>query len=119
MGVVRRGEEEASTSSKLDKNEEICLMAFEVSGTHLVGERQSIVRPPLFVGDNYAYWKTRMRLFIQANDYEVRRIIVSGPKIPKKKVGDEEVIKEENEWDANHIKMAQLMQRPCTLSFVH
>ena len=38
MGVVRRGEEEASTSSKLDKNEEICLMAFEASGTHLVGE---------------------------------------------------------------------------------
>ena len=45
-------------------------MAFEVNGTHLVGEGQSIVRPPLFVGDNYAYWKTRMRLFIQANDYK-------------------------------------------------
>ena len=81
-------------------------MAFEASGTHLFGERQSIVWPPLFVGDNYAYWKTRMRLFIQASDYKVWRIIVNGPKILKKKLGDEEVIKEENEWDANDIKMA-------------
>ena len=72
----------------------MCLMVFEASGTHLVGEGQSIVRPPLFVGDNYAYWKTRMRLFIQANDYEVWRVIVNGPSIPKKKVGHEEIIKE-------------------------
>ena len=64
MGVTRRGEEKTSTSSRLGTNEEICLMAFEASGTHLVGEGKSIVRPPLFGGDNYAYWKTKMRLFI-------------------------------------------------------
>ena len=68
--VARGGEEKASTSSRLNTNDAICLMAFEASGTHLVGERQSIVRPPLFVRDKYAYWKTRMRLFIQANDYK-------------------------------------------------
>ena len=45
-------------------------MAFKANTTHLVGECQSIVRPLLFVGENYAYWKTRMRLFIQAIDYE-------------------------------------------------
>ena len=60
-----------------------------------------------------------MRLFIQGTDYEAWRVIVNGPSIPTKKVGNEEVIKEESEWDANDIKMAQLMPRQCTLSFVH
>ena len=75
-------------------------MAFEVNETHLVGEGQSIVRSPLFFGDNYTYWKTRIRLFIQANNYEVWTIIVNGLKISKNRLGDEKVIKEESEWDA-------------------
>ena len=33
---------------------------------------------------------------------------MNSPLIPIKKVGDEEVIKEESEWDANDIKMAQI-----------
>ena len=66
------------------------------------------MRPFLFIGDNYAYWKTRMRLFIQGTDYEAWRVIVNGPLMPTKKVRDEDVIKEESEWDANDIKMAQL-----------
>ena len=47
-------------------------------------------------------------LFIQRTDYEAWRVIVNGPSIPTKKVRNEEVIKEESEWDANDIKMAQL-----------
>ena len=58
--IVKRGEKIASIS----ECEKMCLMAIENSGNHLVGEGQSIVRPPLFIGDNYAYWKTKMRLFI-------------------------------------------------------
>ena len=81
----------------------MCLMAIEASPTHLVGEGQSIVRPPLFNGENYAYWKTRMRQFIQANDYKAWRVIVNGPTIPTKIMGDEE-----KERDANDIKIAQL-----------
>ena len=102
--IMRRGEEIASTTGC----EEMCLMAIENSGNHLVGERQSTVRPPLFISDNYVYWKTRMRLFIQGTDYEAWRVIVNGPLILTKKVGDEDVIKEESKWDANDIKMAQL-----------
>ena len=81
-------------------------MIIENNGNHLAEEGQSIVRPPLFVGDNYGYWKIRMRLFIQGTDYEEWKVIVNGPLIPTKKVGDEDVIKEENEWDNNDIKMA-------------
>ncbi|XWS35027.1 hypothetical protein CRYUN_Cryun21dG0090300 [Craigia yunnanensis] len=70
--VVRNGEEEASTSLRQDlrENLEMCFMTIEAGGTHLVGEGQSIMRHPLFVGDNYAYWKIRIMLFIQATDYE-------------------------------------------------
>ena len=71
-------------------------------------EGHSIVRPPLFNGEDYAYWKTRMRLFVQANDYEVWKIIMKGPFILTKKVNDREVPKEEWEWDEKDTKMAQL-----------
>ena len=73
-----------------------------------MGEGQSTVRPPLFVGDNYTYWKTRMKLFIQASDYKVWKIILNDPIIPTKKVGDQKMVKQEDEWDANDLKSAQL-----------
>ena len=85
-----------STISQQD-TQEMCLMAFEADANHLMGEVQSTVRPPLFVGDNYAYWKTRMKLFIQASDYAVWRIIINGPLISTKKVGDQKVVKQEDE----------------------
>ncbi|MBA0810998.1 hypothetical protein Gohar_002938 [Gossypium harknessii] len=44
------------------------------------------MRPPLFNVSNYSYWRTRMKLFIQANNYEVWRIITNGPFIPMKRV---------------------------------
>ena len=79
--VVKGNEELPATNSRQDtrKDEEMCLMAIKASLTHLVGEGKSIVRPPLFNGENYAYWKTRMRLFIQANDYDAWRVIVMAP----------------------------------------
>ena len=104
--VKRMNEELASTISQ-QNTEEMCLMALKTDANHLMGEGQSSVRPPLFVGDNYAYWKTRIRLFIQANDYKAQRVIINDPTIPTKKVGDEKIVKDENEWDANVLKMTQ------------
>ena len=49
-----------------------------------------------------------MMLFFKATNYEAWRVVVNDPTIPKKKVGDQEVTKEESEWDANDLKMAQL-----------
>ena len=34
-------------------------------------EGQSTARPPLFNGSNYAYWSTRMRIFMEANGLEI------------------------------------------------
>ena len=82
-------------------------------------EGHSIVRPPLFNGEDYAYWKTRMRLFVQANDYQVWRIIMSGPLIPTKKVDDHEVPKEEWEGMRRTPRWLNSMLRPCTHFFMH
>ncbi|KAK8309812.1 hypothetical protein V6Z12_D02G148400 [Gossypium hirsutum] len=51
----------------------------------ILGERHSTMRPHLLNGSNYSYWRTRMKLFIQANDYEVWRIITNGSFIPMKR----------------------------------
>lgn len=67
--------------------------------TTILSEGQSIMNISLFNGENYAYWKKRMKLFSQENDYEVWRTIVNGPL---------KLIKEENEWDTNDIAMIQL-----------
>ena len=87
-------------------------MAFEADSNHLVCEGQPTIRSPLFVGDNYAYWKIGMKLFIQANDYEIWRLILNGLIIPTKKVGDREVVKQEEKWDAYDLKSSKLNAKP-------
>ena len=47
-------------------------------------EGQSTYRPPLFTGSDYGYWKTRLTLYIKAQDYHVWRVIANGPHIPTK-----------------------------------
>ncbi|EOY16906.1 Uncharacterized protein TCM_035893 [Theobroma cacao] len=66
-----------------------------VATTHREG--QSIVRPSLFVGENYFYWKNRIKLFVQANDYEAWRIIANTPYKPMKTIVGRQLIKEEKE----------------------
>ncbi|XP_042944495.1 uncharacterized protein LOC122278367, partial [Carya illinoinensis] len=60
---------------------------------------QSSSRPPLFCGDNYSFWKVRMRIFLQAQGREIWKCIVNGPYIPTKVVGGVKVKKEEEEFD--------------------
>ena len=76
-------------------------------GTSLA-EGQSTNRPPLFNGSNYTYWKARMKIFIQALDYDMWSIIVNGPHTPTKIIDGEESTKPEKEWDEVDKKLAQL-----------
>ncbi|MQL68204.1 hypothetical protein Taro_000483 [Colocasia esculenta] len=41
-------------------------------------EGQSVNRPPLFHGEDYTYWKTRMEFFLQGLDYQIWSIIEEG-----------------------------------------
>ncbi|KAH1121376.1 hypothetical protein J1N35_004536 [Gossypium stocksii] len=74
----------------------------------MLGKGHSTMRSPLFNENNYFYWKTRMKLFIQANDYEVWRVVTNESFILKKRVDSVIVIKKEDEWDEVDIKMVQL-----------
>ncbi|VFQ79952.1 unnamed protein product [Cuscuta campestris] len=69
-----------------------------------LGEGQSTTRPPLFDGTNYTYWKERMRIYIQSTNFLLWRIIKNGEDVPMKKVGETNVPKTENEYDAQDIK---------------
>ncbi|XP_038989467.1 uncharacterized protein LOC120113034, partial [Phoenix dactylifera] len=72
---------------------------------------QATNRPPLFNGTNYTYWKTRMRIFIQAQDYALWRVIVKGPQEPSHMVNGIQVPKPEEDWNENDDRMAQLNSR--------
>ena len=38
--------------------------------------------PPLFIGDNYAYWRVRMKCHLMSLGYKVRRSVEKEYKIP-------------------------------------
>ena len=48
-------------------------------------EGQSTTRPPFFDGNDYAYWKTRMRIYLQALDYEIWEVVCDSPFLPLSK----------------------------------
>ena len=54
-----------------------------IIGTHIAKD-QSINRHSHFSDSNYNYWKARMRIFIQENDYACWNIIENWPIIPTK-----------------------------------
>ncbi|KAH9681323.1 hypothetical protein KPL71_026940 [Citrus sinensis] len=63
-------------------------------------EGQSTTRPPFFDGNDYAYWKTRMRIYLQALDYEIWEVVCDGPFLPliKNEFG-EDIPKPSREWN--------------------
>ena len=69
-------------------------------------ERQSINHPPLFNGENYNYWKARMRIFIQASDYNLWNNFVNGPHIPTHSLNNIVTLKPECEWNNNDRRIA-------------
>ena len=71
-------------------------------------ERQSTHRPPLFTGSDYDYWKTRLTLYIKAQDYYVWRVIANGPHIPTKTMEWATIVKLESEWNEAHVNLIEL-----------
>jgi hypothetical protein len=71
-------------------------------------EGQSTNRPPLFNSSDYSYWKTRMTTYIKAQDYLIWKIIVNGPHVSTKIVEEQEIPKQETEWDENDVKLIEL-----------
>ena len=77
-----------------------------IIGTHMA-DGQATNRPPLFFSNNYNYCKTRMRIYIQANDFACQNIIENGLTTLTKEVKEKEVIKSQKEWTSSEIKDVQ------------
>ncbi|VFQ94919.1 unnamed protein product [Cuscuta campestris] len=82
-----------------------------------IREGQSTVRPPFFDGTNYSYWKERMRIFIQSNDFKIWHAIKNGDSLPIKKIGDTLIPKDEDEYDEADFKKAQLNATAINFSY--
>src|ERR1700732_1064173 len=85
-------------------------------------EGNSSGRPPLFNGLNYAYWKVRMRSFIQSTEPECWRWIIKGPVIPRMTVVDgvttykSEDDYTEADWKVNQHNAKALSLMQCALT---
>ena len=69
---------------------------------------QSLIIPPLFDGINYAYWKVRMRAFLQSLDEKVWQVVEIGWTKPKEAPID---------WDDAKIKVSNFNSRALNALF--
>ena len=69
---------------------------------------QSLIIPPLFDGTNYAYWKVRMRAFLQSLDEKVWQVVEIGWTKPKEAPAD---------WDDAEIKVVNFNSRALNALF--
>ncbi|KAH9657659.1 CCHC-type domain-containing protein [Citrus sinensis] len=81
-------------------------------------EGQSTTRPPYFDGNDYPYWKTRMRIYLQALDYEIWEIINDGPFIPlTKNEVEEDIPKPSRDWNEFEKRKASLNSKAMNALF--
>ena len=69
---------------------------------------QSLIIPPLFDDTNYAYWKVRMRDFLQSLDEKVWQAVEIGWTKPKEALAD---------WDDAKIKTTNFNSRELNALF--
>ena len=72
-----------------------------------LSEGASINRSPVFNGDGYSYWKTHVRIFVEAIDLDVWDAIEKGLFVPTNIVDGKSVQKPRNEWTDEHKKKVQ------------
>ncbi|VFQ73955.1 unnamed protein product [Cuscuta campestris] len=82
-----------------------------------VSEGQSTTRPPFFDGTKYAYWKERMRIFIQSNDFDSWMVIKHGNTTPANIVDGIRVPKLESEYDDQDKK--NIMQNAKAINYLY
>ncbi|KAL4276436.1 hypothetical protein AHAS_Ahas20G0207000 [Arachis hypogaea] len=74
--------------------------------------------PHFFNRKNLAYWKERIRIFIQSIDYNIWKMVVNSPKIPTKTNANGVVTpKEEVEWNNDDKKNVELNAKAINLLY--
>nr|KYP53552.1 hypothetical protein KK1_024445 [Cajanus cajan] len=77
------------------------------STNFLFSEGNSINRPPIFNGEGYHYWKSRMQIFIEAIDLNIWDAIEIGPFIPTIVVGHEIKNLPKDQWSEDDRRKVQ------------
>ncbi|KAL2337012.1 hypothetical protein Fmac_011458 [Flemingia macrophylla] len=80
-------------------------------------EGASINRLPLFCGDNYLFWKVRMKIFMESVHRSIWQAVITDYKIPTIIVNGKEVEKSFDNWDQNEIRRAENDAK--TLNIIH
>ncbi|GMI75421.1 hypothetical protein HRI_001211400 [Hibiscus trionum] len=81
-------------------------------------DSQSTTKPPFFNGENYSFWKNKMRLFIKSSDYLVWDVIEDGPYIPlKQDVDGKMVLKRRTEMSEEERKKIQVNDKALHMLF--
>ena len=70
---------------------------------------QSLIIPPLFDGTNYAYWKVRMRAFLQSQDEKVWQAV---------EIGQTKLKEDPPNWDDAKIKATNFNSRALNALFI-
>lgn len=79
---------------------------------------RSAHRPPLFVGNNFAHWKSLMKMFVIDQDLELWDIIVKGPRVPMKDGSDgTRVAKSEDEFSQTDLEQVAKNYRAMNLLY--
>ncbi|KAL2327540.1 hypothetical protein Fmac_020967 [Flemingia macrophylla] len=73
----------------------------------LFAEGASINRLPLFCGDNYPFWKVRMKIFMESVHRSIWQAVITDYKIPTVIVNGKEVEKLFDNWDQNEIRRTE------------
>ena len=73
-----------------------------------LAEGQSTNRPPLFLSTNFPYWKARMKIYIQAVDYHLWKVILKGSQFFLIRVDGIDIPKPEEDWDDNDMRVGEL-----------
>ncbi|MQL70093.1 hypothetical protein Taro_002403 [Colocasia esculenta] len=76
-----------------------------------IAEGHSMNRPPYLYGTNYAYWKTRIQVFLRAQDHQIWRVVSNGPyelSEDEEKWTQDEIKKSNANWGAMNIMQCSL-----------
>ena len=71
-------------------------------------EGQSTNKPSLFPSTNFPYQKARIKIYIQAVDYHLWKVILKGPQISSIKIDSIDILKPKEDWNDNDMRMRKV-----------
>ena len=88
-------------------------MIMAANGECYYNQDRSTVRPPLFKGNNFSYWKNSMQIFIKTEDYELWNIVTKGRHIPQTMIDGKSIMKIEDQYARKTLQDFQKIIRLC------